>query len=690
MGRAWLNPSLAPKPKAEEVEGVSRGQVFFMLITSFFPLAFLILSVLGAILAGLATPSEAASVGALGGLLLAICYRVAAIVKGEVTVPWAAEGRDSNKWLEALGIGALSVSLIYVAYVSFFQAFRALLFDTPVSLKGGLFGGPFINVVLAILLGLAITFLGERNELIGRFRPKSDAGHAMMKFAGQGALFGGGLGVLYIIAMQLGLADIARNAELNLWALDVGIFVGAIAWFAWRTLEHSVLRDSVYLTVRTSAMVCWLFVGSWTFSSVFSYLGGEQLISDFVIGLNLSPIMFLIMAQLIIFLLGWPLEWSEIIIIFVPIFLPPAATFRDRPAVLRDPGGAQPADLVPHSAHGHGGLLPEGRVAARGSAGRDLQGRAAISLNDLPGHVHPLRLSGDRPVAAGADLRPMSSLCELSAAQAVAKLAGGEISARSLTETLLARIAEVDPAIEAWQFLDGDYALAQADLLDQHRQAGRPIGSLHGLPVAVKDIIDTRDMPSEYGTPLHAGRRPEADATVVAKLRAAGALILGKTVTAELAYRAPGKTRNPHNPAHTPGGSSSGSAAAVSAGMVPLALGSQTAGSVIRPASFCGVCGFKPSHGLISRHGMLGLSRTLDTVGGFGRSVEDLALLVDALAGHDPQDSDTRLEAAPRLAKVAATSPPLRPLLALVKQPAWEAADDDLQAGFGELAETPR
>ena len=325
MGRAWLNPSLAPKPRPEEIEDVSRGQIFFMLITSFFPLAFLILSVLGAILGGLATPSEAASVGALGGLLLAIAYRVAAIVKGEVTASWAHEGRrgkSADQWLEALGVGALSVSMIYVFYVAIFQALRAFVFDVPVSLKGGLFGGPYINVVIAIVLGLAITYLGDRNELVGRFKPKTDATRAMMKFAGQGALVGGGLGLLYILAMHLGLADVVRNEEINWWALDVGVFVGAIGWFAWRTLEHSVLRDSVYLTVRTSAMVCWLFVGSWTFSSVFSYLGGEELISEFVIGLDLSPIMFLILAQLIIFMLGWPLEWSEIIIIFIPIFLP--------------------------------------------------------------------------------------------------------------------------------------------------------------------------------------------------------------------------------------------------------------------------------------------------------------------------------------------------------------------------------
>src|SRR3970282_1522724 len=138
--------------------------------------------------------------------------------------------------------------------------------------------------------------------------------------------------------------------------------------------------------------------------------------------------------------------------------------------------------------------------------------------------------------------------------------------------------------------------LAQARGRDRDRSEGRPTGPLHGVPVGVKDIIDTADMPTEDGTVLHAGRTPAHDAAVVAMLRAAGAVILGKTVTTECAYFAPGKTRNPHNPAHTPGGSSSGSAAAVAAGMVPLALGSQTNGSVIRPASFCGVYGLKATH----------------------------------------------------------------------------------------------
>ena len=157
------------------------------------------------------------------------------------------------------------------------------------------------------------------------------------------------------------------------------------------------------------------------------------------------------------------------------------------------------------------------------------------------------------------------------------------------------------------------------------------MGPLHGIPVGIKDIFDTADMPTEDGTVLHAGRRPHRDCTAVALLREAGAVIMGKTVTTEMALFGPGKTRNPHDPERTPGGSSSGSAAAVAAGMVPLAIGSQTNGSTIRPASFCGVVGYKPTHGLISRNGVLTLSRTLDHVGVFAGSVADAALLAEVM-----------------------------------------------------------
>ena len=151
--------------------------------------------------------------------------------------------------------------------------------------------------------------------------------------------------------------------------------------------------------------------------------------------------------------------------------------------------------------------------------------------------------------------------------------------------------------MQAWTYLDPEAVLRQAHAADAFRATGRPTGMLHGVPVGLKDIVDTADMPTENGTPLDQGRRPRHDAAIVERLRAAGAIIAGKTVTTELAVFTPGKTRNPHDPQRTPGGSSSGSAAAVGAGMVPLAIGSQTNGSMIRPASFCGVVGFKPTRG---------------------------------------------------------------------------------------------
>src|SRR3989475_10031474 len=215
----------------------------------------------------------------------------------------------------------------------------------------------------------------------------------------------------------------------------------------------------------------------------------------------------------------------------------------------------------------------------------------------------------------------------LSASDAAQAIARGLVSSVELVQACLAHVKTVDPVVQAWTFLDPDYALQQARAADGLRLSGAPTGPLHGGPVGLKDIIDTADMPTENGSVLHAGRTPSRDASVVSLLRGAGAVMMGKTVTTEFATRTPGKTHNPHNPAHTPGGSSSGSAAAVAAGMVPLALGSQTTGSTIRPASYCGVYGFKPTHGLIPRHGMFQLSRTLDHVGLFARSLEDIALL---------------------------------------------------------------
>ena len=278
-----------------------------------------------------------------------------------------------------------------------------------------------------------------------------------------------------------------------------------------------------------------------------------------------------------------------------------------------------------------------------------------------------------------------SRLSSLSAADAARAIREGSLSSEELVQACLARAGEIDGRVQAWAFLEPGHALAQARSRDRDRREGRPVGPLHGVPVGIKDIIDTADMPTENGTVLHSGRIPAQDATVVSMLRAAGAVILGKTVTTELATYAPGKTRNPHNPGHTPGGSSSGSAAAVASGMVPLALGTQTNGSVIRPAAFCGVYGFKPTHGLISRKGILKLSRTLDQVGVFARTLEDIALACEQLVGHDPCDPDTRVRARIPFVRVAAEEPPLPPLFGFVRGPAWERAAAETKQAFAKL-----
>jgi len=274
----------------------------------------------------------------------------------------------------------------------------------------------------------------------------------------------------------------------------------------------------------------------------------------------------------------------------------------------------------------------------------------------------------------------------VSAVDAGRALRDGAMSAEQLLQACLARVREAEGDVQAWQFLDPEHALAQARVRDRDRSEGRPCGPLHGVPVGIKDIFDTADMPTEDGTVLHAGRTPARDAAVVAMLRAAGAVIMGKTVTTECATYTPGKTRNPHNPAHTPGGSSSGSAAAVAAGMVPLAVGSQTNGSVIRPASFCGVYGFKPTHGLIPRSGVMKLSRALDHVGVFARSIEDVALISEQLVGWDEADPDTRPRAHIPFCEIAAQEPPMPPRLAFVKGPVWDRATPETREAFGELA----
>jgi Asp-tRNA(Asn)/Glu-tRNA(Gln) amidotransferase A subunit family amidase len=253
----------------------------------------------------------------------------------------------------------------------------------------------------------------------------------------------------------------------------------------------------------------------------------------------------------------------------------------------------------------------------------------------------------------------------LGAAEAVALLARRRISSEELVGACLERISKLEPGLRAWAWLEPERALAAARGCD-----GAPRPPLHGLPVGVKDIIDTADFPTECGTAIYRGRRPKRDASCVAALREAGAVILGKTVTTELAYFAPGPTRNPHDLARTPGGSSSGSAAAVAACMVPAALGTQTAGSLVRPGAYCGVVGFKPTHGLLSLEGVHPFAPSLDTLGVLVRELADVPLLLAAMGQ-----------------AVQLSGPPRSPRVGLWRTVRWSAATAPMQERLETVAQ---
>lgn len=262
---------------------------------------------------------------------------------------------------------------------------------------------------------------------------------------------------------------------------------------------------------------------------------------------------------------------------------------------------------------------------------------------------------------------------DLTATAAAEAIRNRELTSRELTAASLERIAARDVPVAAWAHLNPEHALAQAELADRAVRNSDRLGPLHGVPVGIKDVIDTADFPTENGTPVFAGRQPGSDAAVVTTLRDAGAVIIGKTVTTELAFFGPGKTMNPHDATRTPGGSSSGSAAAVADRHVALALGTQTAGSILRPASFCGAIGFKPTFGVVPRDGVLAQSAPLDTIGGYARSVADIALLTDIMTGR---------QELPLSAAVAAGFGERELKLAFVRGPSWDQGEPGMRTAF--------
>ena len=279
----------------------------------------------------------------------------------------------------------------------------------------------------------------------------------------------------------------------------------------------------------------------------------------------------------------------------------------------------------------------------------------------------------------------MSNSSYDTAKQCAEEITEGRLTSAALVQHCLEVIEQTDSAIGAWASLDKDKAIEQSTTLDDIRKRGKPTGALHGIPVGVKDIYDTKDLPTRYGSPIYANHQPDKDCRVIEKLKEAGAVIMGKTVTTEFAFMHPSDTCNPHNKDYSPGGSSSGSAAAVAAGHVPLAIGSQTNGSVIRPASFCGVYGYKPSRGIVSRRGVLATSDTLDQVGVFSRDVGDLALLTDALAGYDRADNASYIEPKPALLIGYQSEVPATPAIAWIDMPYADRYAEDASQGFEEL-----
>jgi len=276
----------------------------------------------------------------------------------------------------------------------------------------------------------------------------------------------------------------------------------------------------------------------------------------------------------------------------------------------------------------------------------------------------------------------MIDIFSLSVEELASKIKNAEISSVEVCETYIKRIKKFEKDVKAWAYFDKKILLEKAAEADDHRKSGKPTGSLHGVPIAVKDIIGTVDMPTECGTVIRKGKSYSQNAEIIDLLHSAGAIVMGKTATSELAYLGPSSTTNPHDKNRTPGGSSSGSAAAVASFMAPASIGSQTGGSIIRPASYCGVVGYKPSYGLISRNGVLKTSYSLDHIGMFGRKVEDVAMLAKVLIKKDKFDSATIHYSAENIVSETKKGPLFEPKFIFYKTEYWKMIDKKSKEAF--------
>jgi Asp-tRNA(Asn)/Glu-tRNA(Gln) amidotransferase A subunit family amidase len=276
----------------------------------------------------------------------------------------------------------------------------------------------------------------------------------------------------------------------------------------------------------------------------------------------------------------------------------------------------------------------------------------------------------------------MPDLINLSATQLIDLQKNNKVSAQEIAESFINRYEKVEKKVQAWEFFDKELFLQKSIEADDYRKSGKDLGALHGLPIGIKDIFGTDDMPTRCGTDIRKGLQTTKESEVASLLTNAGSIIMGKTVTTEFAYFDPGKTKNPHDYERTPGGSSSGSAAAVAAGMVPVAIGSQTNGSVIRPASYCGVYGYKPTFGLISRRGVLKQSYLLDHVGIISKCIDDLALISKEIIKKDIDDISTVHFPVTNILNISKEEPPFEPKFIFYKTSKWKNMDKDAIKSF--------